>query len=175
MACYWDIICMRFWYCSNPDDSDVCILTAHVESISFRHLIQLYRALVAIQQHLWKQKLAKTSIYNLHVVLVFTLPQYYLDTAKQHLSLTGPKQLFFHSTTTYWVKQSTQPSLAIPLGVPRACAKSLQLSLPYLLLMNALRYTNPRHYQSQLSHTFKRDFWCSLWYQAFCFSSPMFY
>lgn len=123
-----------------------------------RHLIQLCRAIVSIQRHLWEQKLAKTSIYNLHVVLVFALPQYYLGTAKQHLSLTGPKQLFFHSTTTYWVKQSTQPSLAIPLGVPRAYAKSLQLSLPYLLLMSALRYTNPRHYQSPLSHAFKRDF-----------------
>lgn len=138
-----------------------------------RSLIQPYRALPAIRRHLWEQKLAKTSIYNLHVVLVCALPQYYLDTAKQHLSLTGPKQLFFHSATTYWVKQSTQPSLAIPLGVPRACAKSLQLSLPYLLLMSALRYTNPRHYQSQLSHALKRDFRFSRWYWAFWFFFPL--
>lgn len=80
--------------------------------------------------------------------------QRYLVAAEQHLS---PEQLFFHSTTTYWVTQSAQPSLAIPLGVPGAHAKSLQLSLPYLLLMSALRYTNPCHYQSRLPHTFKPE------------------
>lgn len=55
------------------------------------------------------------------------------------LGLRGPKQLFFHLTTTYWVKQSTQPSLAILLEVPRVYAKSLQLSLPYLILMSNLQ------------------------------------
>lgn len=83
----------------------------------------------------------------------------YLVAAKQHLS---PEQLFFPSTTTYWVTQSAQPSLAIPLGVPGVHAKSLQLSLPYLLLMSALRYTNPCHYQSPLPHTFKPGLFFSL-------------
>lgn len=94
------------------------------------------------------------------VCILCWFPQRYLVAAEQHLS---PEQLFFHSTTTYWVTQSAQPSLAIPLGVPGAHAKSLQLSLPYLLLMSALRYTNPCHYQSPLSHTFKPElFFCLL-------------
>lgn len=94
--------------------------------------------------------------------------QRYLVAAEQHLS---PEQLFFHSTTTYWVTQSAQPSLAIPLGVPGAHAKSLQLSLPYLLLMSALRYTNPCHYQSRLPHTFKPElfFVFSATPRFFCF------
>lgn len=41
-------------------------------------------------------------------------------------------------------------------------AKSPQLSLPYLLLMSALRYTNPCHYQSALSHRFKPELFFSV-------------
>lgn len=99
---------------------------------------------------------------------VFAVGPHYLDTAKLHLGVRGPKQLFFHLTTTYWVKQSTQPSLAIPLEVPRAYAKSPQLSLPYLILMSSLRHTKLCHYHPKCQIVLNRSF-VSLVIAAFFF------